>query len=89
VVNFPISGSRRVNLVIHHLVCPQEVPADQSASQRRECLVDVGSLVIAHSQTTKLIEPRKCPFYYPAMPTHATAMFSVSLRESGVNSTHS
>ena len=83
------SQSNKQSELMAHPSRLQEVPADHSASQRQECLVDIGSLVIAHPQTAKLIEPRKCPFYYPAMPTQATAMFSVSLRESGVNSTHS
>ena len=67
----------------------QEVPADQSASQRQECLVDVGSLFIAHAQAAKLIKPRKSPFNYPAMPTQDTAMFSVSLREQGPDPSNS
>jgi hypothetical protein len=38
---------------------PQELPADQRATERKECLVDIGPLVVANAQAAKLIEPGK------------------------------
>ena len=49
--------------------CPaQRLPANQCAREREERLVDVGPLVIPHTQAAKLIEPGKRPLDDPAPP---------------------
>ncbi len=35
----------------------QDVPANESAGKGQKCLMDVGSLLIANTQPTRLIEP--------------------------------
>jgi hypothetical protein len=49
----------------------KEVPADQSASKRQECLVDIGSLFIPDAQAAKLIEPSESSLYDPPPSTQA------------------
>src|SRR5688500_2802487 len=46
----------------------QRLPANQRASEREERLVDVGPLVLPHTQTAKLSEPGKRPLHDPPPP---------------------
>lgn len=43
--------------------------------------MDVGSLLIADTKATKLIQPTEGSFYDPAPTSQPTAMFPVSLRD--------
>ena len=69
--------------------CSEEVPADESTSERQECLVDVSALFIANAQAAKLIEPGKGSLYDPPPTTQPTAMFSISLGDRRPNPTNS
>ena len=40
--------------------------------------MNIGPLVVPHTQTTKLIQPRKRPFHYPPPTPQATAMFGAA-----------
>jgi hypothetical protein len=76
-----VSRSGRGNRLTLALVSSKETPADESASQRQECFVDVSPLLVADSQAAKLIEPSECSFYHPTPSTQSTTVFSVSLGE--------
>ncbi len=52
----------------------QRLPAKQRAPERKECLVDVGPLVIPHAQAAKLTQPGKCALHDPPPPAEATPM---------------
>jgi hypothetical protein len=67
----------------------QKMPTDECTSKRQECLMNVRSLLVSHSQTPKLIEPGEGSFYYPPPSTQSTAMFSVSLSEPRSNPANS
>jgi hypothetical protein len=41
----------------------ESVPAVESASQGLKCFMDVGSFLITHAQSPKLIEPSERPLY--------------------------
>jgi hypothetical protein len=59
----------------------QNVPKDESASQGQKCLVYVCALLIANSQSAKLIQPREAAFHHLPPSAQSTAMFSVALGE--------
>ena len=59
----------------------QDVPAQESAGKRQKRLMDVGSLLIANTQATELIQLREGTFYDPAPSAESTAMFGVALGE--------
>ena len=67
----------------------KKMPTDECASQEQECLVNVRSLLVPHSQTPKLIEPGEGSFYYPPPLTQSAAMFGVSLGEPRSNPANS
>ena len=52
----------------------QRLPANQRAPEREERLVNVGPLVIPHSQAAKLTEPGKGALHDPPPPPQATPM---------------
>jgi hypothetical protein len=58
----------------------QEAPADQSAPQGQECLVNVSPLFIANAQPPE-IQPGEGPFYDPSPSPQPAAMFGVALRQ--------
>jgi hypothetical protein len=66
-----------------HLAFSQELPADQRAPERKECLVDVGSLVTADAQAAKLAQPRKCALDDSPPPAQATAVLGAAHRQPG------
>jgi hypothetical protein len=43
--------------------------------------VDVGTLLVANSQSAKLVEPSKASLYHPPPAPRSTAMIGTSLRE--------
>jgi hypothetical protein len=43
--------------------------------------MDVGTLLIANAQSTKLIQPSKGPFHHPATSPQSAAVFGVALGE--------
>ena len=45
--------------------------------------MDVGSFLIANSQSAKLIQPCERTFHYPTPSAQSTAMFSVSFGKPG------
>src|SRR5579864_4796220 len=53
---------------------PQEAPADQSATQGQERLVNVRPLFVAHPQSPKLIQPGEGPFDHPAPSPQSAAI---------------
>jgi hypothetical protein len=61
----PISASNRGDLLGTYPRCSEEVPADESTSERQECLVDVSPSFITNAQTAKLAKPGEGSFYYP------------------------
>jgi hypothetical protein len=67
----------------------QKIPTDECTSKGQECLMNVRSLLVPHSQTAKLTEPGEGSFYYPPPSTQSTAMFSVSLGEPRSNPANS
>src|SRR5262249_1238019 len=66
---------------------PKGLPADQRAPKRQERLVDVGPFVVADAPPAKLIQPRKCPFHYPAPTSQAAAVPRSTLGQQRVNVT--
>jgi hypothetical protein len=50
------------------------MPADQRTPEREERFMDVGALVVPHTQTAKLVQPRERPLHDPTPPPHAAAM---------------
>jgi len=84
-----VSGIRRLDRLILLPVRSEEPPADESAFQRQECLVDVISLFVANAQAAKLIEPGKGSLYDPPPSTQPAAVFDVSLGEPRPNPTNS
>jgi hypothetical protein len=50
------------------------MPTDQRAPEREESLVNVGSLLVAHSQAAKLVQPGKCTLNDPPPMAQATLM---------------
>jgi len=63
----------------------QNLPADQNASQSQECFVDVGALLVADTQASKLIEPGKAPLYHPSPSAKSTAVLGIPHREQWQN----
>jgi hypothetical protein len=59
----------------------ENVPAEKSASQDKERLVNVGALLIANSQSTELVKPREGPFNDPPPSAQSAAMCGVALGE--------
>jgi hypothetical protein len=59
----------------------QDIPAKESASQGQKRFMDVGPLLIANSQPTKLIKPREGSLHNPSPSAQSTAMISVSFGE--------
>jgi hypothetical protein len=57
----------------------EDIPAEESTGHGQESSVNVGSLLMANSQSTKLIQPSKSPFHNPSPSPQSTAMFSVAL----------
>jgi len=43
--------------------------------------MDVGSFLVANTQSAKLIQPSEGPFHYPPPSTQSTAMLSVTHRQ--------
>ena len=59
----------------------QEPPADQDATQSKKRFMDIGTLLVADSQSAKLVNPGKTPFHNPAASAEATAVLRVPHRE--------
>ena len=64
-----------------HQIDSQKAPADQSAPQGQECLVNVRPFFVAHAQTPELIQPSEGPFDHPSPSSQSAAMFGVALRK--------
>ena len=47
--------------------------------------MDVGPFVVADTQATKLIQPRKCPLDNPAPPAQAAAVLGAAHRQQAQN----
>src|ERR1022692_2835533 len=61
------SNASRVNLNFNsHPIDSQKTPADQSAGQGEERLVNVRPLFVTHAQSPELIRPTKFPFDHPS-----------------------
>jgi hypothetical protein len=54
------------------------MPADQSAPERQERLMYVGSPFVANARTPELKKPRKGSFYHPPPSAQSTAMLGVT-----------
>ena len=63
----------------------ENVPAEESASQGKERLMDVGPLFVAHAQAAKLIKPCESPFNHPAPLAQSTTVFSITLCKKSQN----
>jgi hypothetical protein len=59
----------------------ENVPAEESASQGKERLVNVGALFVANTQTPELIHPSEGPFNDPPPSAQSATMFGVAFRE--------
>jgi hypothetical protein len=59
----------------------ENVPAEESASQGKERLVNVGALFVANTQTPELIHPSEGPFNDPPPSAQSATMLSVAFRE--------
>jgi hypothetical protein len=57
---------------------PKMMPADQSAPERQECLVYVGSPFVANAQAPELKQPSKGSFYHPPQSAQSTGMLGVA-----------
>jgi hypothetical protein len=67
----------------HGPALAQALPADQRAPERKECLVNIGPLVVADAQAAKLIEPGKCPLDDPPPLAQATPVLGAAHRQPG------
>ena len=65
------------------------MPADQRAREREEGFLNVGPLVVTHTQAAKLIQPRERAFHYPTPPSQATTMLLSPHSDSGEDMTGS
>jgi hypothetical protein len=72
---------RQSRISTRHPISSQEAPADQSATQGQECLVNVRPLFVAHPQPPELIQPGEGPFHDPSPSPQSAAMFGVALRK--------
>jgi hypothetical protein len=61
------------------------MPADQSAPEREERLVNVGSLLVSHAQAAKLIQPRERALHDPPPLAQATPMLRAAHGEQRKN----
>ncbi len=62
-------------------ISSQEAPADQSATQGQERLVNVCPLFVTHPQSPELVQPSEGPFDHPAPSPQSAAVFGVALRK--------
>ena len=59
----------------------ENVPAEESASQGKERLVNFGALFVSNTQAPELIYPGEGPFNDPAPSAKSAAMSGVALGE--------
>jgi len=67
------------------ILAGQKLPADQNACQSQKCFVDVGTFLVADTQSSKLVQPGKAPLYHPSPSTKSTAVLGIPHREQWQN----
>src|SRR5262249_10149647 len=59
----------------------QRLPTNQRTAEREKRSVDVGPLVVADTEASKLIEPGKCPLDDPAPSSQTAAVLGAAHRQ--------
>jgi hypothetical protein len=67
------------------ILAGQKLPADQNACQSHEAFLDVGTFLVADTQSAKLVEPGKAPLYHPSPSAKSTAVLGIPHREQRQN----